>query len=126
MARALLVRVVADDLKEARDRLNQNSDNSSRPPGGRPPREHRRVAEAEEDGEETVPGELRSSGSPAGAAVRDVDFGADAASPRERVKAPSWWEVGHALWLWVFVTAQTVLYQIGNRTQDILMNVGGT
>ena len=35
----------------------------------------------------------------------------------------SWREAGQALWLWVFVTAQTVLYQIGYRTQEIVMNV---
>jgi transposase len=35
----------------------------------------------------------------------------------------SWREAGHALWLWVFVTAQTVLYQIGYRTREIVANV---
>jgi transposase-like protein len=35
----------------------------------------------------------------------------------------SWREAGQALWLWVFVTAQTVLYQIGYRTQEIVANV---
>jgi transposase len=30
----------------------------------------------------------------------------------------SWREAGQARWLWVFVTAQTVLYQIGYRTQE--------
>lgn len=35
----------------------------------------------------------------------------------------SWREAGQTLWLWVFVTAQTVLYQIGYRTQEIVMNV---
>jgi transposase-like protein len=47
-ARVVLQRVVAD-LKEARDRLNQNADNSSRPPGSRPPWENRRAAEADDD-----------------------------------------------------------------------------
>jgi len=35
----------------------------------------------------------------------------------------SWREAGQALWLWVFVTAQTVLYQIGYRTKEIVTNV---
>lgn len=35
----------------------------------------------------------------------------------------SWREAGQALWLWVFVTAQTVLYQIGYRTKEIVANV---
>jgi transposase len=35
----------------------------------------------------------------------------------------SWREAGQALWLWVFVTTQTVLYQIGYRTQEIVANV---
>jgi transposase len=46
--RVVLQRVVAD-LKEARDRLNQNADNSSQPPGNRPPWENRRATAAEED-----------------------------------------------------------------------------
>ncbi len=35
----------------------------------------------------------------------------------------SWREAGQAQWLWVFVTAQTVLYQIGYCTQEIVMHV---
>ena len=89
VARAVLSRVV-EDLKEARDRLNQNSENSSRPPGSRLPWEDRRLAEAEEDGEATGCAEPRSSSVlPAGEAVADVTSGADEASPRRRVKAPS-------------------------------------
>ena len=38
----------------------------------------------------------------------------------------SWREAGQALWRWVFVTAQTVLYQIGYRTQEIVTNVLST
>ena len=47
MARSVLGRVVAD-LKEARDRLNQNPANSSRPPGSRPPWESRQMAGRDE------------------------------------------------------------------------------
>lgn len=35
----------------------------------------------------------------------------------------SWREAGQARWLWVFVTAQTVLCQIGYRAREIVMNV---
>ena len=35
----------------------------------------------------------------------------------------SWREAGQALWLWVFVSTQTVLYQIGYRTQEIVTNL---
>ena len=59
VARAVLSRVV-EDLKEARDRLNQNSENSSRPPGSRLAWGDRRLAEAEEDGEATGCAEPRS------------------------------------------------------------------
>lgn len=88
VARAVLSRVVKD-LKEARDRLNQNAGDSSRPRCSRVPWENRRLAEVEEDGEETVCAEPRSSVLPAGEAVADGAAGADEASPRVRVKAPS-------------------------------------
>ncbi|HQR78567.1 MAG TPA: IS66 family transposase [Burkholderiaceae bacterium] len=88
VARAVLSRVV-EDLKEARDRLNQNSENSSRPPGSRLPWENRRLTEVEEDGEATGCAEPRSSVLPAGEAVADVTSGADEASPRVRAKASS-------------------------------------
>jgi hypothetical protein len=88
VARAVLSRVV-EDLKEARDRLNQTSENSSRPPGSRLPWENRRLAEAEEGGEATGCAEPRSPVLPAGEAVADVTSEAEEASPRVRVKAPS-------------------------------------
>jgi IS1 family transposase len=34
-------------------------------------------------------------------------------------------EHGHALWLWVFVSATTVLFYIGYRTQEIVVNLLG-
>jgi transposase len=87
VARAVLVRVV-DDLKEARDRLNQNSGNSSRPPGSRPPWENRGASAADNDEEEETLRGDRSAVSPA-AATEDVTSEAEEASPRAPVKTPS-------------------------------------
>jgi hypothetical protein len=85
VARAVLRRVV-DDLKEARDRLNQNSENSSRPPGSRPPWENRRAAEAEEDdGEAVVAGEPPAAVSEPEA----VESPAETEIPPARVKQSS-------------------------------------
>lgn len=71
VARAVLRRVV-EDLKEARDRLNQNPDNSSRPPGSRAPWESRRgSAVDEEKGAEPAP-EERAAGLPAAVSAPDA------------------------------------------------------
>ena len=88
VARAVLSRVV-DDLKEARDRLNQHAGNSSRPPGSRPPWEHRRssAADDDEEEEETVRGDRAVVSPPA--AAEDVRPGEEEASPRIPVKASS-------------------------------------
>ncbi len=53
--RGLLLKVLAD-LKETRDRLNQNPENSSRPPSTRAPWE-RTAQDEEDDGEEEPVGE---------------------------------------------------------------------
>ena len=53
--RGLCLKVLAD-LKETRDRLNQNPENSSRPPSTRAPWE-RRPQDEEDDGEEEPVGE---------------------------------------------------------------------
>ena len=82
VARSVLSRVVAD-LKEARDRLNQNSDNSSRPPGSRLPWENRRGSETDED--EALSGR-QAAASPTADAAEDT---AEAEAPRVPVRVPS-------------------------------------
>jgi transposase len=62
-ARALLGRALAD-LKAARERLNQNPSNSSRPPSSRPPWETRETGEVPASDPET-PGEATVSDSDA-------------------------------------------------------------
>ena len=71
VARAVLVRVV-DDLKEARDRLNQPSGNSSCPPGSRPPWENRRRLATEPDAEEAGDSRIRATDSPTAAGMDAV------------------------------------------------------
>jgi transposase len=83
-ARAVLGRVL-DDLKEARDRLNQNADNSSRPPGSLPPWEQRGAdAEDQEDDEAEIPG-------PRGAAEarEEAADASPAEAPPVSARAPS-------------------------------------
>ena len=87
VARTVLLRVV-DDLKEARDRLNQHCGNSSRPPSSRPPWENRRASEAEEDEDDGVLGD-RTAVSPAAEAAEDVTCRPEEASPRVPVTASS-------------------------------------
>lgn len=83
VARAVLRRVV-DDLKEARDRLNQTPQNSSRPPGSRPPWEGRSGATGEDEvGAETVRGD-RAAGLPATESEPDAAAGAAAAANARR------------------------------------------
>ena len=85
LARAVLRRVV-EDLKEARDRLNQNPENSSRPPGSRAPWESRRGSVDEEKGAEPA-SEARAAGLPA--AVSGADAAATTApSATETPPAP--------------------------------------
>ena len=86
VARAVLSRVVAD-LKEARDRLNQSADNSSRPPGSLPPWE-KRGAPAEEDDEEVSSGGAMAP-APDRDAAADVTAASETEAPRVPVRTPS-------------------------------------
>lgn len=85
LARAVLRRAV-EDLKEARDRLNQNPENSSRPPGSRAPGERRRGSVDAAKGAEPAP-EARAAGLPA--AVSGADAAAATAPSATETPAPS-------------------------------------
>lgn len=87
-ARAVLQRVV-DDLKEARDRLNQNPQNSSRPPGSRPPWENPRPLAMERGEDEAGVVGNRATGSPPAPATDEVTTEPEAKAPRAPVKTPS-------------------------------------
>lgn len=76
-ARGLLSRAL-EDLKAARERLNQNPSNSSRPPSSRPPWEARETGEVPASDPEP-PGE---------AAVPDNDAATEGETPRAPGKAP--------------------------------------
>lgn len=86
-ARAVLRRVVCD-LKEARDRLNQNPQNSSRPPGSQPPWESRRPGATEGGEDETGAVSARATGWPPAAATDEETTAPETTAPRGAVKAP--------------------------------------
>jgi transposase len=86
VARAVLGRVL-DDLKEARDRLNQNAANSSRPPGSMPRWEKRGVGAADQEGDEEAPGPTATAEEAEEAP--DAAAASRAEAPRVPARAPA-------------------------------------
>lgn len=88
-AKDRLIVVLADELKEARDRLNQNSQNSSRPPRSEPPWQGG-ATKPEGAGEEcdSAAGDVEEQTEPADRNTQAEDKGEEPAEPSDREDAP--------------------------------------